>query len=83
MPNAGDSEAASLVNRGPRVAVSTRQRRRTASGRGQDPGRQSARYDAARVDFSDHELACLSAAIATINVWNRFMVAYRFPPDIE
>jgi AhpD family alkylhydroperoxidase len=40
-------------------------------------------YDAARAVFSDHELACLTTAIAAINVWNRFSVAYRFAPEIE
>jgi AhpD family alkylhydroperoxidase len=38
-------------------------------------------YEAARSVFSDHELACLTTAIATINVWNRFNVAYRVPPE--
>jgi alkylhydroperoxidase family enzyme len=42
-----------------------------------------AAYDAARAVFSEHELACLTVAVATINVWNRFNVAYRFPPEIE
>ena len=40
-------------------------------------------YDATRESFSDLELACLTTAIATINVWNRFSVAYRFAPEIE
>ena len=42
-----------------------------------------AAYDAARAVFSEHELACLTVAVATINVWNRFNVAYRFPPEID
>jgi AhpD family alkylhydroperoxidase len=41
-----------------------------------------AAYDAARTVFSEHELAALTVAVATINVWNRFNVAYRFPPEI-
>jgi AhpD family alkylhydroperoxidase len=41
-----------------------------------------AAYDAARAVFSEHELAALTVAVATINVWNRFNVAYRFPPEI-
>ena len=39
-------------------------------------------YAAARETFTDLELACLTTAIATINVWNRFSVAYRFAPEI-
>ena len=42
-----------------------------------------AAYDAARAVFSEHELAGLTVAVATINVWNRFNVAYRFPPEID
>jgi AhpD family alkylhydroperoxidase len=42
-----------------------------------------AAYDAARAVFSDHELACLTAAIAAINVWNRFAVSFRFAPEID
>jgi AhpD family alkylhydroperoxidase len=34
----------------------------------------------ARAEFSDGELAYLSAAIASINVWNRLGVAYRWTP---
>jgi AhpD family alkylhydroperoxidase len=40
-------------------------------------------YDAARAVFSEQELASLTAAVATINVWNRFSVAYRFAPEID
>ena len=40
-------------------------------------------YEAARAIFSEQELACLTAAVATINVWNRFSVAYRFAPEID
>jgi AhpD family alkylhydroperoxidase len=38
-------------------------------------------YRAASAVFDDQELACLTAAINLINVWNRFSVAYRFPPE--
>src|SRR4051794_8246318 len=41
-----------------------------------------AAYEAASAVFSDRELASLTTAIATINVWNRFAVTYRFPPEI-
>ena len=40
-------------------------------------------YEAASAVFTEHELACLTAAIAAINVWNRFSVAYRFTPEID
>jgi AhpD family alkylhydroperoxidase len=39
-------------------------------------------YDAARSVFSDLELAGLTAAISTINVWNRVSIAYRYAPEI-
>jgi AhpD family alkylhydroperoxidase len=42
-----------------------------------------AAYDAARAVFSDHELACLTTAVAAINVWNRFAVPFRFAPEID
>jgi hypothetical protein len=32
------------------------------------------------VEFSEQELAYLSSAIASINVWNRLGVAYRWTP---
>ena len=35
-------------------------------------------YDTARAEFSESELAYLSSAVAVINVWNRFGVAYRW-----
>lgn len=41
-----------------------------------------AEYDAVRAVFDDRELAALTVAIATINVWNRISVAYRFPPPL-
>jgi len=37
-------------------------------------------YDQARAEFSDKELTYLTSAIASINVWNRFGVAYRWSP---
>ena len=40
-------------------------------------------YEAARAVFSELELAGLTTAVATINVWNRFSVAYRFAPEFD
>ena len=37
-------------------------------------------YAAASAEFSAQELAYLTSAIASINVWNRFGVAYRWTP---
>ncbi|HKH01221.1 MAG TPA: carboxymuconolactone decarboxylase family protein [Bradyrhizobium sp.] len=37
-------------------------------------------YAQARAEFSDTELAYLSSAIASINVWNRLGAAYRWTP---
>ena len=37
-------------------------------------------YAHARAEFSDSELAYLSSAIASINVWNRLGAAYRWTP---
>lgn len=37
-------------------------------------------YEQARKEFSDKELTYLTSAIASINVWNRFGVAYRWTP---
>lgn len=37
-------------------------------------------YAQARAEFSDKELAYLTSAIASINVWNRIGVAYRWTP---
>ena len=34
----------------------------------------------ARAEFSEQELAYLTSAVASINVWNRFGVAYRWTP---
>ena len=38
-------------------------------------------YDEARAEFSDQELTYLTSAIASINAWNRFGVAYRWTPS--
>jgi AhpD family alkylhydroperoxidase len=40
-------------------------------------------YEQARAEFSDHELTYLTSAIASINVWNRFGVAYRWTPPVR
>src|SRR5215831_5590123 len=37
-------------------------------------------YAEASAEFSEKELAYLSSAVAVINVWNRFGVAYRWTP---
>jgi AhpD family alkylhydroperoxidase len=37
----------------------------------------------ASAEFSDKELAYLSSAIASINVWNRLGVAYRWTPPVR
>ena len=37
-------------------------------------------YAEVSAEFSEEELAYLSSAIAAINVWNRFGVAYRWSP---
>src|ERR1700744_5561172 len=37
-------------------------------------------YEQASAEFSDEELTYLTSAIASINVWNRFGVAYRWTP---
>ncbi len=39
-------------------------------------------WEQARAHFSDAELSALTLAIATINVWNRMSVSFRFPPDL-
>lgn len=43
-------------------------------------GVSDAAYTEASAEFSKTELAYLSAAIAAINAWNRFGVAYRWTP---
>jgi AhpD family alkylhydroperoxidase len=37
-------------------------------------------YEQALAEFSDQELIYLTSAVASINVWNRFGVAYRWTP---
>ena len=37
-------------------------------------------YAQARAEFSEQELAYLTSAVASINVWNRLGVAYRWTP---
>lgn len=37
-------------------------------------------YEQARAEFSDQELTYLTSAVASINTWNRFGVAYRWTP---
>lgn len=39
-------------------------------------------WQIARDAFTDQELSALTLAIATINVWNRMSVSFRFPPEI-
>ena len=40
-------------------------------------------YEQVRAEFSDQELTYLTSAIASINVWNRFGVAYRWSPPVR
>jgi len=40
-------------------------------------------YAEASAEFSAQELAYLTSAIASINVWNRFGVAYRWTPPAQ
>lgn len=37
-------------------------------------------YEQASAEFSEKELVYLTSAVASINVWNRFGVAYRWTP---
>jgi AhpD family alkylhydroperoxidase len=37
-------------------------------------------YEQARAEFSDQELTYLTSAVASVNAWNRFGVAYRWTP---
>ena len=37
-------------------------------------------YAEATAEFSEKELAYLTSAVAVINVWNRYGVAYRWTP---
>jgi AhpD family alkylhydroperoxidase len=45
-----------------------------------DDGVSDEVYAQARAEFSEKELAYLTSAIASINVWNRFGAAYRWTP---
>jgi len=38
-------------------------------------------FGRARASFSEKELVDLTLAIATINTWNRFSIAFRIPPE--
>ena len=40
-------------------------------------------YDQARAEFSDQELTYLTSAVASVNAWNRFGVAYRWTPPVR
>jgi AhpD family alkylhydroperoxidase len=40
-------------------------------------------YAQAKAEFSEQELTYLTSAIASINVWNRFGVAYRWSPPVR
>ena len=40
-------------------------------------------YENAVAEFAESELAFLTAAIASINAWNRIAMAYRFTPPIS
>jgi AhpD family alkylhydroperoxidase len=40
-------------------------------------------YAQASAEFSEKELTYLTSAIASINVWNRFGVAYRWTPPLR
>lgn len=39
-------------------------------------------YAAARAVFGERELVDLNLAVATINSWNRFSIAFRMPPEL-
>jgi AhpD family alkylhydroperoxidase len=39
-------------------------------------------YAAARAVFDERELVDLNLAVATINSWNRFSIAFRTPPEL-
>jgi len=40
-------------------------------------------YDEVRKQFSEKEMVDLTAAIAAINTWNRFAIAFRALPQVE
>jgi AhpD family alkylhydroperoxidase len=39
-------------------------------------------YMAVRMEFGENELVFLTAAVASINAWNRIAMAYRFTPPV-
>ena len=39
-------------------------------------------YAAAKTEFEESELVFLTAAVASINAWNRIAMAYRFTPPV-
>lgn len=39
-------------------------------------------YAAVKTEFGESELVFLTAAVASINAWNRIAMAYRFPPPV-
>jgi AhpD family alkylhydroperoxidase len=45
-------------------------------------GAPDAAYEQVRAQFSQAELANLTATIAAINAWNRISIGFRFPPPI-
>ena len=40
-------------------------------------------YEQVRKQFSEKEIIELTAAVAAINTWNRFAIAFRTPPQVE
>lgn len=40
-------------------------------------------YDEVRKQFSEKEIVDLTAAVATINTWNRIAIAFRATPQVE
>jgi AhpD family alkylhydroperoxidase len=46
-----------------------------------EAGVPDAVYAEARAHFSEAELVNLTAAVVTINAWNRICVTFRFPPE--
>jgi alkylhydroperoxidase family enzyme len=40
-------------------------------------------YAQAKAEFSEQKLTYLTSAVASINVWNRFGVAYRWSPPVR
>jgi alkylhydroperoxidase family enzyme len=39
-------------------------------------------YAAVKTEFGESELVFLTAAVASINAWNRIAMAYRFTPPV-